>query len=993
MGTSQYSKKTQSIGELLDVDPSQDTLSLFKAGKLDLVIATSVLEEGLDVPECNLVICFEKPANLKSFVQRRGRARHQDSKLILLLDANSDKLQEWTQLEADMKAIYEDEMRRLEEMLIEEDAEEHDGRVFRVERKGATLDLDSAMSHLHHFCAVLPAKDYVDHRPEFIFTWVGKQVRAKVILPISVNETVRVAESQKAWQSEKNAKKDAAFQAYVALYKAGLVNDNLLPLLKRDEVVDAMLTSAVETRASLMDVNQQVNPWIAIAHSWGVTDEVFTCDITVGALKLQLYLPVMAPRLKPFKIFWDAQTELNIVPGIPASIDPAYLEHAAEDTWALLQAAFGRRFPVERKDIVLRFSADCSIPLISRLGQKPAANRDYKDPITVGLVRDSLEPGVAYMFQQLLSTKPVARDVQQTYGDYNSVPMNTPHFAVKRLHKRLDLLHRVAHNDQATSTKPFSTVLPVSRCTIDDMPFALVQFGLLIPSIMRRYEIALIAQQLSNTLIKSVEIYDLSLIVTAICASSACEETNYQRLEFLGDSMLKMCTSVQLLALYPLWHEGYLSSAKDRLVANSRLARAAVEIGLDKFIITKSFTGLKWRPPYTESLVNMSNEGTREMSSKVLADVVEALIGAAMVDGGIPKVLACLQVFLPDLEWQPLSQRRQSLFERVPETDLPSTLAPLETLIEYNFTKKALLKEAMTHASYNSGSSLERLEFLGDSVLDYIIVTEMQKYELTHVQMHLLRTALVNADFLAFICMEWSTSQESVHLITPSDKTIPITASTTTNELPLWRFMRHASPKIASVQAFTSTRHAELRTQIRDAIERGSLYPWALLVRLEASKFYSDLVESLLGAVWIDSGSFETCRAMVERMGILAYMRMILDRGVHVWHPREELGIFADTEKVKYVLEKAVVGADGEEMVEYVCTIFVGEEEVVRVERGVSKAEAQTRAAEQAVMILRGRKERGRDKGQMSVGKTANMATGESDENEEDGDADLVMSG
>jgi dsRNA-specific ribonuclease len=184
-----------------------------------------------------------------------------------------------------------------------------------------------------------------------------------------------------------------------------------------------------------------------------------------------------------------------------------------------------------------------------------------------------------------------------------------------------------------------------------------------------------------------------------------------------------------------------------------------MEVGLDKFIVTKSFTGHKWRPAYIEDLLLASTDTKtkRDMSSKVLADVVEALIGAVFVDGGIPKALLCLQVFMPELSWQPLAVRRNFLSQRAPDVEFPAILQLLEGLIGYSFKKKALLIESMTHASSTTGSeSLERFEFLGDSVLDNIIVTALyeHKVKLSHIQMHLLLTALVNAEFFAFTCME-----------------------------------------------------------------------------------------------------------------------------------------------------------------------------------------------------------------------------------------------
>ena len=49
-----------------------------------MLIATNVIEEGLDVSECNLVICLNELLNVKAFIQMKGRARKRDSKFIFL---------------------------------------------------------------------------------------------------------------------------------------------------------------------------------------------------------------------------------------------------------------------------------------------------------------------------------------------------------------------------------------------------------------------------------------------------------------------------------------------------------------------------------------------------------------------------------------------------------------------------------------------------------------------------------------------------------------------------------------------------------------------------------------------------------------------------------------------------------------------------------------------------------------------------------------------
>lgn len=53
----------------------KDTIRSFRQGDLNLLISTSVAEEGLDIPECNLVVRYGLLTNEIAQKQASGRAR------------------------------------------------------------------------------------------------------------------------------------------------------------------------------------------------------------------------------------------------------------------------------------------------------------------------------------------------------------------------------------------------------------------------------------------------------------------------------------------------------------------------------------------------------------------------------------------------------------------------------------------------------------------------------------------------------------------------------------------------------------------------------------------------------------------------------------------------------------------------------------------------------------------------------------------------------
>lgn len=193
----------------------------------------------------------------------------------------------WQELENKMKEAYMDDKRAFKHLSESERAGEDDTSSIQyiVPSTGALLTLDNASSHLHHFCATstLDASRYVDPRPEFDAKHdpATKAWKASVTLPSFVHTSLRSAESAHLWSGEQAAIKDAAFNAYVALHKAGLLNDNLLPAV--NDFGPETGQQHVD-QPSLVRVSEQLSAWSTC------TDAVTTQVNSWHASKIMLSL-------------------------------------------------------------------------------------------------------------------------------------------------------------------------------------------------------------------------------------------------------------------------------------------------------------------------------------------------------------------------------------------------------------------------------------------------------------------------------------------------------------------------------------------------------------------------------------------------------------------------------------------------------------------------------------------------------------------------------
>lgn len=107
------------------------------------------------------------------------------------------------------------------------------------------------------------------------------------------------------------------------------------------------------------------------------------------------------------------------------------------------------------------------------------------------------------------------------------------------------------------------------------------------------------------------------LLITALTHSS-CANTHLEsneRLEFLGDATLGMIVANYLYRRFPEKTEGVLSKLKSVVVSRVACKRVALQIGLDHFLKT--------------------GKGLTRLPDSLVSNVIEAVIGAILLDGGI----------------------------------------------------------------------------------------------------------------------------------------------------------------------------------------------------------------------------------------------------------------------------------------------------------------------------------------------------------------------
>ena len=113
------------------------------------------------------------------------------------------------------------------------------------------------------------------------------------------------------------------------------------------------------------------------------------------------------------------------------------------------------------------------------------------------------------------------------------------------------------------------------------------------------------------------------------------QKNSYERLEFLGDTVLKMIISMYLFERYPNRDEGFMTRLKTKIENRQKLSYLSKEVGLDEYIII------------SKQIETM----TGRTSDKILEDIFEAFIGALCIDTA-PDITICTKFVRNILEYE-----------------------------------------------------------------------------------------------------------------------------------------------------------------------------------------------------------------------------------------------------------------------------------------------------------------------------------------------------
>ncbi|XP_058470641.1 endoribonuclease Dicer [Solea solea] len=232
--------KNQPRNKQMEVEfrKQEEVLRKFRAHETNLLIATSIVEEGVDIPKCNLVVRFDLPTEYRSYVQSKGRARAPVSNYIMLADtertqAFKEDLTTYKAIEKILrnKCSKSVEVSEFEVEQVLDDDNILPPYVLRSEDGGPRVTINTAIGHINRYCARLPSDPFTHLAPKC----KTKEIKSgcfQSTLYLPINSPLRVPVKGPTMTCARLAEKAVALLCCEKLHKSGELDDHLMPVGK-----------------------------------------------------------------------------------------------------------------------------------------------------------------------------------------------------------------------------------------------------------------------------------------------------------------------------------------------------------------------------------------------------------------------------------------------------------------------------------------------------------------------------------------------------------------------------------------------------------------------------------------------------------------------------------------------------------------------------------------------------------------------------------------
>ncbi|KAJ5973392.1 hypothetical protein N7481_010602 [Penicillium waksmanii] len=783
----------------------------FRQGEINCLFATSVAEEGLDIPDCNLVVRFNLYKTLIQYIQSRGRARHADSTYAIMLEHENQeqqkRLQEVKEGEVLMRSFFErlpkDRLLHGNEDILEKTMRAQEGeRTYTISTSGAKLTYPYAIEVLARFAHSLRYENELATDVAYFVTSSDRKFLCEIILPEKspIRGVTGKPEARKLI-----AKQSAAFDLCLLLRKNHLLDDHFrsiyhkrLPAMRNARLaIISKKTNSYKMRCkpSIWTQEKQSNPELL----YGTVIE-FNPFMPLAREhgSLMLLTREKLPEFPSFPVFLenDRETQVRTIFLEPTlSVTSQELEQLTGFMVTIFSDLFHKSFEAVSETFPYWFAP---AKATAKNGTSTTSPREIIDWDTLQFVHDNPEISWSKKMNPKSLCNKFIYDPWDGRKRYISTAIEyglrasdpPPEWAPRRKwmenimsysmslskNSRVKVLadcdwsqpvlraecisYRRNFLDPATETENSERAeccICVQPIRVSPIPLSIAISCLAIPAIITRLESYMIVQEGFKFIGLSMR---LDYALEAFTKDSDNTEDhralqvhiqrgmgkNYERLEFLGDSYLKMATSIALFCQNPDDDEYDYHVNRMCLICNKNMFNVATKIGLYEYIRSRGFSRHNWYPPGLQLLRgrdyirHLVTESSHNLGEKTIADVCEALIGASLLSGGgenrFDMATKAVTVFVGSESHSATCWEGYRLSYTKPAYQIKDSDGFEKDLSQkifeklgYRFKYPRLLRSAFTHPSYPLAYAkvpcYQRLEFIGDALLDMVCVEHL----------------------------------------------------------------------------------------------------------------------------------------------------------------------------------------------------------------------------------------------------------------------------